>query len=275
MRRLSLFSTIAVSIIFLGCENTNSKEIETKSDSRVEINKIEKNITHKSSSIGCKDKTTKECTQKREIDSANFILNALNVEAKKSKIKSGLDKLAENSSKEDIKEKISKIVEDADNQIEDIHEKKIATPPSIAKDVKVIKKSLEELVESTNPSNRIKIKKEIEKLVEKSVDKKNINKTKKTLEHLVEEIEKDKKNKKLKNMTEALIDDIATKRVDIVKETKKYFIIKVKKGDSLSLLAQRYYKDSKKYKLIYEANRDKIGSNFEIFPGTELKIPKI
>ncbi len=62
------------------------------------------------------------------------------------------------------------------------------------------------------------------------------------------------KDSNLKNMTEALIDDIARSKVDIIDETDDYFIIKVKKGDTLSHLAKRYYKDSSKFKIIYEAN---------------------
>jgi len=37
-----------------------------------------------------------------------------------------------------------------------------------------------------------------------------------------------------------------------------YIIVKVKKGDTLSKYAKRYYGDDKKYYRIYRANRDKI-----------------
>ncbi len=36
-----------------------------------------------------------------------------------------------------------------------------------------------------------------------------------------------------------------------------------------------YFKDVNKFQADIEANRDKIGLNFEIYPGMRLKIPKI
>jgi hypothetical protein len=263
-------------LLFYGCnEKSNKSELTQSNEPKIEINKIEKNITHKNSSVGCKGSKEKECSQKESIDSADFILNALDREEKKNRLKEGLEHLVEKSNRrKQIKDKIDTIVNSASVDIDNIHEKKIATPPDVSKDVKRIKESLEELVESTNHSKSVKIKQEIEKLIEKSVDKENIKNTKKRLEYLVEEIESNK-DSKLTNMAEALIDDIATKKVDIIKETDKYFLIRVKKGDSLSLLAQRYYRDSKKFKIIYEANRDKLNSSYELYPNMILKIPKI
>jgi|GEM_PF-5859283 len=271
-----LISLVAL-LLLSGCNRRDGRELNQKEEQSVEINKIEKNITHRDSNIGCNGDRERECREKRSIDSADFILNALNSQNRKNRIREGLENLADGTlNNRDIRDKMDNLVEKSskDREIEDIQDRKISTPPAISKDVKVIKKSLEELIDSSSHSKSLKIKRDIEKLVERSVDKRDILKTKKTLEHLVDEIE-NKKSSSLTDMTKALIDDIAQKRVDIVKETDKYFIIRVKKGDTLSLLAQRYYKDSRKFKIIYNANRDKINSNFEIFPNTTLKIPKI
>jgi nucleoid-associated protein YgaU len=47
----------------------------------------------------------------------------------------------------------------------------------------------------------------------------------------------------------------------------------VKKGDSLSKIAKVFYGDVKKWKKIFEANRDKISNPDLIRPGQELVIP--
>jgi nucleoid-associated protein YgaU len=47
----------------------------------------------------------------------------------------------------------------------------------------------------------------------------------------------------------------------------------VQKGDSLSKIAQEQYGDGKKWKRIFEANRDQINNPDLIHPGQVLKIP--
>jgi nucleoid-associated protein YgaU len=48
----------------------------------------------------------------------------------------------------------------------------------------------------------------------------------------------------------------------------------VQKGDSLSKIAKAQYGDMKRWKDIYEANRDRIGDNPDLIqPGWELRIP--
>ncbi len=47
----------------------------------------------------------------------------------------------------------------------------------------------------------------------------------------------------------------------------------VKKGESLSLIAKHYYDDLKKYKQIYEANRDQLDNPDKIEVGQVLTIP--
>ena len=47
----------------------------------------------------------------------------------------------------------------------------------------------------------------------------------------------------------------------------------VKKGDTLSKIAKKYYGRKSKWKVIFDANRDVISNKDRIMPGTELKIP--
>lgn len=49
----------------------------------------------------------------------------------------------------------------------------------------------------------------------------------------------------------------------------------VKRGDSLSLIAKRYYGDPMKYPLLFEANREVIKNPDLIYPGQTLRIPKL
>ncbi|MBK9337584.1 MAG: LysM peptidoglycan-binding domain-containing protein [Lewinellaceae bacterium] len=49
----------------------------------------------------------------------------------------------------------------------------------------------------------------------------------------------------------------------------------VEKGESLSKIAQHYYKDMMKYKAIFEANRDILSNPDVIHPGQVLTIPNL
>lgn len=71
----------------------------------------------------------------------------------------------------------------------------------------------------------------------------------------------------------ALLADSSLNRIKILKVHEDYTEIKIKTGDMLSALALRYYGKSSEYHKIYEANKDKIGKNYLIFPGMVLKIP--
>jgi nucleoid-associated protein YgaU len=48
----------------------------------------------------------------------------------------------------------------------------------------------------------------------------------------------------------------------------------VKKGDTLSALAQRFYGDESRWPEIYAANRDKIADPHWIYPGQVFSIPR-
>ena len=49
----------------------------------------------------------------------------------------------------------------------------------------------------------------------------------------------------------------------------------VKRGDSLSKIAKKYYGDAMKYKLIFEANQPMLSDPDKIYPGQTLRIPQI
>jgi len=49
----------------------------------------------------------------------------------------------------------------------------------------------------------------------------------------------------------------------------------VKRGDSLSKIAKKYYGDAKKYKIIFEANKPMLKDPNLIYPGQVLRIPAV
>jgi LysM repeat protein len=55
-------------------------------------------------------------------------------------------------------------------------------------------------------------------------------------------------------------------------ETEFYTIVS---GDSLSKIAKRYYGDAMKYPAIFEANREVIKDPDLIYPGQQIRIPKL
>jgi len=60
-----------------------------------------------------------------------------------------------------------------------------------------------------------------------------------------------------------------------VSNTSYYTKHTVAKGESLSLIAKKYYKDVSKYKQIFEANKDLLDNPDLIHPGQELVIPNL
>ncbi|MBN2701945.1 MAG: peptidoglycan-binding protein LysM [Methylothermaceae bacterium] len=54
-------------------------------------------------------------------------------------------------------------------------------------------------------------------------------------------------------------------------EQVEYYVIQ--KGDTLSLIAQRYYGDPMLYPKLFEANREVIQDPDKIFPGQKIRIP--
>lgn len=49
----------------------------------------------------------------------------------------------------------------------------------------------------------------------------------------------------------------------------------IQRGDSLSLIAKRQYGDAMKYPIIFEANREVIKDPDLIYPGQQIRIPKL
>ena len=285
-------------ILFISCDK--NREDDEKKDSSITINKIEQNITNKETNFGCGDKELEECTED-EIDSAKFILSTLKKDSKsikeknitsiKKSLSNSLQEIVEEENKKRrLKDSLEALVnqvgenkkKNLENFVKQIDENEFGTEDdkkrgtSLNKKVANIKNELTSFVEMEESTVKPKeVKKKLENLIaDVTESKKSLSQTGKSLTKLVKEAE-EKDTPSVKKFASAIIEDVSSKKISIIEENEQYFIIKVQQGDNLSVLAERYYNNKNKYKLIYEANKEKISSGYEIFPGTELLIPKI
>jgi len=293
-------------IIFIGCGD--NQEENSNQNSSIAINKIEKTITKKQTNLGCEDKehnSSEECRQ--EESSAQFILNTLakdssnntkntedDIKSIKENLSLSLEEITKEESKQDkLKDSLVALVDKVnttkggkgknlqnfvgnidDSEFENEDEKKLGTPHT--NKIASIRDELTNLVESDDLEIKPKeVKKRLESLIAGVTEsKKSLSQTQKSLINLVEEAEK-KDTPSAKKFANAIIKDVSNKKISIIEDNDKFLVIRVKSGDNLSILAQRYYNDKSKYKIIYEANKNKINSNYEIYPGSKLLIPKI
>lgn len=67
-----------------------------------------------------------------------------------------------------------------------------------------------------------------------------------------------------------VIDDTTSPDIEVVVNEPIYHV--VKRGESLSLIAEKYYKDKTKWNLIYRLNKDNIDNPNLIYPAQLLRI---
>jgi len=283
-----------IALFIEGCEDTKIKK--NVSHDMVVINEIEKNITQKNTSLGCNNKEDKNSQNCTENNSAKFILSTLAKESENTMekntltIKENLSKSLEEINKQEqnkkqLKEELIAFVEatnqhrgkDIENFINEINkEENEKQRISSLTDISSIKEGLNNLLELNGSNVKAKeVKKRLENLIlDITVSKKNLSETKTILQEMVSDVEENGTQSSKKFVT-ALIEDVSDNKINIIQENKDFIIVKVQDGDNLSSLAQRYYNNTKNFRLIYEANKDKINSDYEIYPGSELLIPKI
>ncbi len=71
-----------------------------------------------------------------------------------------------------------------------------------------------------------------------------------------------------------LLKEVAQSKVKVMRVEEDYTTVRVRSGDSLSKLAARIYGDSRKFRIIYDANRDVLSNPNRIYAGLVLKIPR-
>jgi len=114
----------------------------------------------------------------------------------------------------------------------------------------------------------IKQKREIKEL------KKELNRVLRRLSKMEKEITTPNKKKK-RVVKRKKRKRVKRKNVVIIEPKIKgdYIVIRVKRGDTLSKYAQKYYGDKSKYYKIYRANRGKIGRDLKLNVGDKIIIP--
>ena len=297
--RLLLLIPLSITLLSIGCSKEDKSQKEENPSPTITINQIEKKITNKETNLGCEHKsnnssTIEECTE--ESNSAQFILSTLekdlesnkdndiasikhnlNIslkeitkeESQKTKLKDSLIALVNevDESKETKRKKLQSFVDNLDDtELGVSNQKKIAS----------IKDRLIDLVDLKDSSIEQKdVRKKLENLLSDVIaSENNLIQTQQSLRNLVDDVEKEN-SPSAKKFASAIIKDVSSKKISILDENKDFFTIKVQQGDNLSILAKRYYNNKNKFKIIYEANKDKINEKYEIYPNSTLLIPKI
>ena len=296
---------LGIAIILLGCGGNKDKRTQQPI-----IQKTKEALGDNGKELGCNGNTTKDGEECREDSSSNFILNTLEEESNDSKekddsLRNQLDTLLEDMQEEDAKNSNKDDLESLVNQVGELLEKdsnkvangleSLVNTYDKENNAKSIKNELESLVEGVEKSKlkREEVESKLLSLVNEVEDKqtkkeevkekllalvgdasKEKRQTKLSLESLVNSAEK-KGTKEAKRLASSIIKDVSQKKIKILRTEDTYVVIRVQTGDNLSALAAKYYGDAAKYKIIYEANKEKIGNRHTIYPGTTLVIPKL
>lgn len=290
----SFVVTLLIILFIMGCED-DSKEKNGKDKNYSIINKIEQNITNNKSSLGCGDSDSnelKECKEEK-VDYAKFILDTLekksdiegedNISSIKNRLNSSLEKIMEEKSKknrikDDLENLVNELSENRKDKLKEFLNEVNDNNFSKIQNIKIntIKNNLNLLIEGDKSSLKSKeIKKDLESIIsDVAYSTNSLSETEKSIRSLVKDID-NRDSPSVEKFTNAIITDISSKKIRILKDNENSITIKVESGDNLSSLAKRYYNDSNKYRVIYEANKDKINENYEIYPNSELVIPKI
>ena len=287
---------IGLVTLFIGCGETERSDITHSVEI---IKKIETMPPEKE--IGCEGNITKEpkgeCKEEK-LNVGNLILKTLEETEKKSQLRGKLDELLDEIAEDqnrnyDIKKQLENMVSKTDTSIStnvkkdlqdfvgsldelgELTEEEQLLGRIDMEDVINIKNELELLVQGTDEAKREQTQLKFEMLVKDTLKaEESLKQTKQTLNQLVDAAEKDG-SKVAEQFANSVIEDVSSKKIIILEAKEEHILIEVKQGDNLSSLAKRYYGNSNKYKIIYNANRDKIKEDNIIYPGTTLIIPKL
>jgi len=234
--------------------NSNQKE---KNSLRTQLNTLIEDISQ--------DEKKKDSTKKDLESLVNQVGELL--EKDSTKVAKGLESLVESYDKENNSESIR---DELVNLVEGVENSKLKREEVEAKLLSLV---------GDVESKKLKREEVEERLLvlvgdTSKEEKRNLKQTQLSLENLVSSAEKEG-TKEAKRLASSIIKDVSKKNIKILRTEDKFVVIQVQSGDSLSGLAQKYYGDASKYGIIYEANRDKIGSKHTIYPGITLVIPKL
>lgn len=307
MKQILKIVPLGVALMFSGCgEDKPQQPIAQKTNEA---------LGSETNSSGCDGDEAEESGECSEDSSSSFILNALTKESNENNKTQSEDsplrgqlntlledmveeeKSKENPTKDDLESlvnQVSNLLEKDSNKIAEGLESLVDSYDK-QENSKSIRDELQSLVEGAEGSkiNREDIESKLLLLVGAVEDKKlkreeveaellslvgdaskNTKNIKENLESLVSGAEKEG-TATAKRLASSIIDDVAKKKIKILRTEDDFVVIQVQTGDSLSALAEKYYGDANKYKIILKANQDKIGNRNTIYPGITLVIPKL
>jgi len=310
IKEMSKIIPLGIALIFLGCgDKEKPQQIAQKTNEVLgEVNSSGCNTEEAKESEGCSEESsssfileelTKDNTQQeREVDSLrgqlNTLLNDMSQKEKEkqnpaidnlellvtqvgdllekdsNKVAEGLEGLENLVETYDKQENAKSIREGLISLVDGIENSKLKREAVEAKLLSLVGEVENKKI------NRKEVEAKLLSLVGDATkgQKSSLKQTQESLESLVSSAEKEGTTT-AKRLARSMIEDVSQNRIKILQAEDTFVVIQVQAGDSLSALASKYYGDAAKYKIIYEANQEKIGNKNTIYPGTTLVIPKL
>lgn len=270
----------------LGCDSPDAKEDEECSEESTSssfiLEALDKSNTSselpQSKQIGLRDelnslltdmaeeKKESESNPQDDLESLVKQVGSL-IEEDSTSVSEGLESLVKSYDKQknskSIQDELLKLVNSADNsklKREDLEQSLL---------------SLVGELDSNSKLKREEVEQRLLLLVGDASEKreKSLKQTKVSLESLVSGAESEGSDS-AKRLASSIIKDVAEKKIKLLRTEDNFIEIQVQSGDSLSQIALKYYGNSNKHNLIYEANVERIGAKKIIYPGMKLIIPK-
>lgn len=271
--------TNALSNILSG--KTKEVKIETpKEEKGINKNKLKELVKRETKSSSYQNILESAANEDLTPDNAVKVKEkSLAASNKKSSYEEMLAKEAENSAGDNVVRlsSIKKPPKEEEKTKEENLEK--VETPKLQKDEKTAKVLLRENLRKLIMGAGIEVKdKKLASILKEETKTDNAVRIKpKSKEDLIKDVIKEiSKNPKVKNSyVVGLLKEVSKSKMDIVSVTKEYTIVKIKEGDNLWNIAKQIYGDGFKYKLIYEANKDKLADPNVVPVGTIIKVPKV
>jgi len=275
---------LGISILFIGCDSGSDHNITIK----IRESKIPSFSDTSKEKIGCKqEKNNNEaCLKENSLSSEDMILESLmkndvkTIATESKNTAQALTRLVEESEpkkRKNVAQSLELLVASASN-FADVDEKSIGTF-----DIEKFSTTWQELQSLVDNSEETQTRQkslieELEVLVVTAATSatadENIEKVEAKVKALLK-ISSNTSSIQETKFSNAIMSDMSDKTIDLIEANDQWIKIKIQSGETLSSYAKKYYGDPNKYRIIYEANRDVIGTDYMIYVGSILKIPTL
>ncbi|GEM_PF-5254260 len=257
----------------------NSKEVKIETPKEINKNKPKERVKNETKNSSYQNMLTSAADEDLKSDNAIKVkAESLAIKNKKSSYEEMLAKEAENSAGDNVVRLSSIKKPPKEEKTKEENLEKIETP-KLQKDEKTAKVLLRENLKKLIMGAGIEIKdKKLASILKEETKTDNAVRVKpKSKEDLIKDVIKEiSTNPKVKNSyVVGLLKEVSKSKMDIVSVTKEYTIVKIKEGDNLWNIAKEIYGDGFKYRLIYEANKDRLADPNVVPVGTVIKVPKV